>query len=161
MAAQIEELSKLQVDRTQEQIRADAETARRIQDEEDARERLRKETEDKDHELVKKYNEEEKVAQPESTSAQASHSMKTRNKNKRKKIVSLLHQVEQSDIEEFQPDEQFEEPLNEEEEEDATRLNPRKKKAVETSTASPSSSPTVAQSSRPPRPIGGAFRFNQ
>ncbi|XP_047339850.1 autophagy-related protein 23-like [Impatiens glandulifera] len=144
MTAQIEELSKLQADRTQEQICADAETTQRIQDEEDARERLRKETEDKDHELAKKFNEEEKGDQPESTSVQASHSMKTRNKNKRNKIVSLLHQVEQS-----------------EEEEDAARLNPRKKKAVETSTASPSSGPTVAQSSRPPRPVGGAFRFNQ
>ncbi|XP_047313947.1 putative uncharacterized protein DDB_G0287113 [Impatiens glandulifera] len=137
METQIEELSKLQADRTQEQIRADAETARRIQDEDEARERLKKETEDKDHELAQKYNEEEKAAQPESTSAQASHSMKTRNKNKRKKIVSLLHQVEQSGIEEFQPDEQFEEPLDEEEEEYATRLNPRKKKAEQTKSYKP------------------------
>ncbi|XP_047309737.1 calponin homology domain-containing protein DDB_G0272472-like [Impatiens glandulifera] len=161
MTAQIEELSKLQADRTQEKIRLDAETTRRIQAEEDAREQLRKETEDKDHELAKQVDEEEKVAQPESTPAQDSHSMKTRNKNKRKQIQSLLHQVEQSDIEESQPAGQFEEPLYEEEEENAARINPQKKKAVELSTASTSSGPIVAQSSRPPRSVGGVFRFNQ
>ncbi|XP_047309862.1 apical junction molecule-like [Impatiens glandulifera] len=161
MEAQIEELSKLQADRTKEQIRSDAKTARRIQAEEDARERLRKETEDKDHELAKQVYEAENATQPESTPAQASHSMKTRNKNKRKQIAILLHQVEQSGIEEYQPGGQLEEPLNEEEEEDVARLNPRKKKGVELSIASISSGPIAAQSSRPPRPVGSAFRFNQ
>ncbi|XP_047329346.1 uncharacterized protein LOC124932718 [Impatiens glandulifera] len=161
MAAQIEELSKLQANKTQEQIRADAETARRLQDEDEARKRLRKEIEDKDHELAKKCNEEEKAAQTESTPAQASHSMKTRNKNQRKAIVTLMKQVERSGLGELQPDGQFEEPLDEEEEEDASRLNRQKKKAVEASTTLPSSGPIVAQSSRPPRLVSGGFGFNQ
>ncbi|XP_047314055.1 E3 ubiquitin-protein ligase BRE1A-like [Impatiens glandulifera] len=161
MSAQIEELCKMQADKTQEQIRADVETARRLQDEDEARERLRKEIEDKDHELAKQCNEEEKAAQTESTPAQASHSMKMRNKIKRKAVATLMKRVERSGLEELQPVGQFEEPLDEEEEEDTTRLNRRKKKAIETSIVFPRSGPIVAQPSRPSRPVSGGFGFNQ
>ncbi|XP_047335625.1 putative golgin subfamily A member 6-like protein 3 [Impatiens glandulifera] len=161
MASQIEELSKMQADKTQEQIRADAETARRLQEEDEARERLRKEIEDKDHELAKQCNEEKKAALPESTPAQASHSMKTRNKNKRKTVATLMKQAERSGLEEIQPVGQLEKLLDDEEEEDTTRLNRRKKKAIEVSTTVPSSDPIVAQSSRPPRLVSRGFGFNK
>ncbi|XP_047331470.1 uncharacterized protein CG45076-like [Impatiens glandulifera] len=110
-------------------IRADAETARRLQDEDEQRERLRKEIEDRDHELAKQYDDKEKAAQPESSSAQGSHSMKTRNKNKRKAVLTLLKQVERSGLEEFQPVGQYEQPLDEEEEEDAAQLKSAKEES--------------------------------
>ncbi|XP_047313853.1 cytoskeleton-associated protein 2-like [Impatiens glandulifera] len=140
MAAQIEELTKLQAARTQEKIRLDAETARRIHTEEEDMERLRKETEDNDLMLAKKLAEEEKAAQPEPTAIQAPHSMLTRKKGKRKQIASLIKQVERSGIEDHQPVGQSEEPVDEEEEDDG-QLNLRKKKVVESSIASPSLGP--------------------
>ncbi|XP_047320309.1 probable polygalacturonase At3g15720 [Impatiens glandulifera] len=87
MTVQIGELSKLQVSKTQEQINSDAETAKKLQDEERERERSRKELEEKDHELAPKCNEEEQAAIQESILAQPSHAMKTRNKNKRKAVA--------------------------------------------------------------------------
>ncbi|XP_047309756.1 uncharacterized protein YGR130C-like [Impatiens glandulifera] len=145
MAAQIKELTKLQAARTQEQIRLDAETARRIQTEEEDKERLRKETEDNDLKLAKKIVEDEQAAQPKPTPIQAPHSMVTRIRGKRKKITNLLKLVEQSGIECSQPVGQSEEPLDEEKEEDVEQLNRRKKKAVKSSIASPSLGPTIDQ----------------
>ncbi|XP_047331314.1 uncharacterized protein LOC124934863 [Impatiens glandulifera] len=161
MAAHIKELSKLQVNKTQEQIRSDAETAKKLQDEEKERERLRKEVEDKDNELAKQCNEEEHAALQESTPVQASHFMKTRNKNKRKAVAAVMKLAEQSGLREIQPVGLNEFPLDEEEEEDIKQLNRRKKKAVETSIAIPSTRPIVAQPSRPSRPVSGGFRFGK
>ncbi|XP_047306269.1 uncharacterized protein LOC124909655 [Impatiens glandulifera] len=143
-----------------ESISSDAETAKKLQDEDEKRERLRKEIEDKDHELVKQYNDEEKVAQPELIPAQALHSMKMRNKNKRKAVATVMKLAERSGLGEIQPVGQNEEPLDEEEE-DTIRLNRRKKKAVEYSIAIPSSRPIAAQPSRPSRPVSGGFGFNK
>ncbi|XP_047313713.1 uncharacterized protein LOC124917297 [Impatiens glandulifera] len=158
MAAQIEELSKLQVNKTQAQISSDTETTKELQDEEKERERLRKEIEDKDHELSKQCNEEEEAALQESTLAQPSHSMKTRNKNKRKTIAAVMKLAERSGLGEIQPVRLNEEPLDEEEEEeDIKQLNRRKKKAVEI----PSNRTIVAQPSRPPRPVNGGFGFGK
>ncbi|XP_047320679.1 uncharacterized protein LOC124924725 [Impatiens glandulifera] len=157
MAAQIEELSKLQVNKTQAQISSDAETAKKLQDEEKERERLRKEIEDKDHELAKQCNEEEETALQESTPAQPSHSMKTRNKNKRKAVPAVMKLAERSGLGEIQLVGLNEEPLDKEEEEDIKQLNRRKKKAVEI----PSTRLIVAQPSRPPRPVSGGFGFGK
>ncbi|XP_047320548.1 calponin homology domain-containing protein DDB_G0272472-like [Impatiens glandulifera] len=151
MAAQIEELSKLQVNKTQAQISSDAETAKKLQDEEKERERLRKEIEEKDHELAKQCNEEEQAALQEPTPAQPSHSMKTRNKNKRKAVAEVMKLEERNSRREIQPVRLNEEPLDEEEEKDLEILNRRKKKPVEISTATPSIRPIVAQTPRLPR----------
>ncbi|XP_047313837.1 uncharacterized protein LOC124917440 [Impatiens glandulifera] len=161
MAAQIGELSKLQVNNTQAQINSDAETAKRLQDEERERERLRKETEEKDLALAKQCNEEEQTALQEPIPAQPSHAIKTRNKNKRKAVVEVMKRAERNSRRVIEPVGLNEEPLDEEEEEDLEELNRRKKKAVEISTATPSSRPIIAQTSRPPKPASGGFGFGK
>ncbi|XP_047335433.1 protein REDUCED CHLOROPLAST COVERAGE 1-like [Impatiens glandulifera] len=85
MAIQIGDMSKDQVSSTQTQIEKDTETARKLQEEEIERERVQKELEDKDHELAQKCNEEEQANAQESAHGQSSHSMSTRNKNKKKR----------------------------------------------------------------------------
>ncbi|XP_047314612.1 uncharacterized protein LOC124918552, partial [Impatiens glandulifera] len=152
MAAQIGVLSKLQVSKTQEQINSDAETANKLQDGERERERLRKEIEEKDHELAKQCNEEEQAALQEPIPAQPSHAMKTRNKNKRKAVSEVMKRAERNSQRVIEPVSVNEEPLDEEEEEDLEELNRRKKKAVDISTATPSSRPIVAQTPLPPKP---------
>ncbi|XP_047314528.1 splicing regulatory glutamine/lysine-rich protein 1-like [Impatiens glandulifera] len=153
MAIQIRELSKLQVSKTQEQINSDAETAKKLKDEEREKERSRKEFKDKDHELAQKCNEEEQAAIHEPISAQPSQAMKTRNKNKRKAVAEVMKRAEQNSQRVIETVGMNVQPLDEEEEEDIDELNRRKKRANESSTATPSSRPTVAQPSRPPQPV--------
>ncbi|XP_047335688.1 uncharacterized protein LOC124939239 [Impatiens glandulifera] len=162
MAAQIGELSKLQVNNTQKQINSNAETAKRLQDEERERERLRKEIEEKGLALAKQCDKEEQAALQESTLAQHSHSMKTRNKNKRKAVAQVMKLAEQNSRREIEPVGLNAQPLDEEEEEeDLEALNRRKKKVVEISTATPSSRPIIAQTSRPQKPACGGFGFGK
>ncbi|XP_047312514.1 DNA ligase 1-like [Impatiens glandulifera] len=159
MAVQIGELSKLQVSKTQEQFNSDAETAKKLQDEERERERLRKELEDKDHALAKQCEEEEQADLHEPIPAQISHAMKTRNKNKRKAVAEVMKREEQNSQRVIEPVGLNVQPLDEEEEEDIEELNRRKKKAIGSSTATPR--PIIAQTSRPPKPVCAGFGFGK
>ncbi|XP_047335612.1 uncharacterized protein LOC124939148 [Impatiens glandulifera] len=164
IALQIAELSKIQVSKTQEQIESDAETAKRLQEEERERERLQKEIEEKDHEFAQKCNEEEQAAiqeptpaQPSTTPAQPSHAMKTRNKKKRKAVAEVIKRAEQSSQRVIVPVGLNVQPVadeeEDEEEEDIEELNWRKKRTLEMSTAIPSSRPIVAQPPHQPKPV--------
>ncbi|XP_047335508.1 protein FAM50A-B-like [Impatiens glandulifera] len=97
MAAQIEELTKIKAVTTQEQIRANAEIALRIQTEEEKQERLRKELEEKDFMVAQNLQKEEEAKQKQTEPVQAEQTtgMVTRGrKKKRKKIADLLSRVE-------------------------------------------------------------------
>ncbi|XP_047310866.1 uncharacterized protein LOC124914373 [Impatiens glandulifera] len=161
MTVQIGELSKLHVSKTQEHINSDAETAKKLQDEERERERSRKELEEKDHELAQKCNEEEHATIHEPIPAQPSHAMKTRNKGKRKAVAKVLKRAEQNSQRVTEPVGLNVQTLDEEEEEDIEELNRRKKREMESSTATPSSRPIVAQTSRPPKLVCTGFRFGK